>query len=375
MTALLTFTVLVLVAIAIWQMTKIFELSQNKTERAEIANDSDNKNNGYLLFVFLIFIYGITIFSFAKYGKALLPEAASEHGQDYDQLMMMSMGIIFFVQTVTQALLHYFGYKYRGQKGRKALFFADNDRLEFIWTIIPVIVLAGLILLGLYTWTSIMDINEDDDPLVVELYAQQFSWTARYSGEDNVLGDANVRLIDIANANVLGVDESDPNAEDDIIVKELHLPVGRKVNFKMRSQDVLHSAYMPHFRAQMNCVPGMITQFSFTPTITTEEMRMNPDIVDKVKRTNALRAEWAAEGRSNSDPWEFDYILLCNKICGKSHYNMQMKIIVETEEEFNKWLAEQKTFKETVMADKSEEQALNIEDASDVELADTASVE
>ena len=375
MTALLTFTVLVLVAIAIWQMTKIFELSQNKTERAEIANDSDNKNNGYLLFAFLIFIYGITIFSFAKYSKMLLPEAVSEHGGEYDQLMLVSMGIIFFVQTITQALLHYFGYKYRGQKGRKALFFADNDRLEFIWTIIPVIVLAGLILWGLYTWTNIMDINEDDDPLVVELYAQQFNWTARYSGEDNVLGEANVRLIDIANANVLGLDESDPNAEDDIIVKELHLPVGRKVNFKMRSQDVLHSAYMPHFRAQMNCVPGMITQFSFTPTITTEEMRLNPDVVDKVKRTNALRAQWAAEGRPNSDPWEFDYVLLCNKICGKSHYNMQMKIIVETEEEFNKWLAEQKSFKETVMVDEEEEQAFNTEDGVDVELEERTSEE
>ena len=375
MTALLTLTVLVLVAIAIWQMTKIFELSQNKTERAEIANDSDNKNNGYLLFGFLVFIYGITIFSFAKYGKVLLPEAASEHGGDYDQLMLVSMGIIFFVQTVTQALLHYFGYKYRGQKGRKALFFADNDRLEFIWTIIPVIVLAGLILWGLYTWTNIMDINEDDDPLVVELYAQQFNWTARYSGEDNVLGDANVRLIDIGKANVLGLDESDPNAEDDIIVKELHLPVGRKINFKMRSQDVLHSAYMPHFRAQMNCVPGMITQFSFTPTVTTEEMRLNPDIVDKVKRTNALRAEWAAEGRPNSDPWEFDYILLCNKICGKSHYNMQMKIIVETEEEYNKWIAEQKTFKETVMVDEVEEQAFNTEDGVAIEVEDTTSEE
>ncbi|MBO0331405.1 cytochrome c oxidase subunit II [[Muricauda] lutisoli] len=369
MTAFLTLAVLVLVAIAIWQMTKIFELSQTKTEKAEIANDSDNKNNGYLLFMFLIFIYGITIFSFVKYGKALLPEAASEHGGEYDQLMLVSMGIIFFVQTVTQALLHYFGYKYRGQKGRKALFFADNDRLEFIWTIIPVIVLAGLILWGLYTWTNIMDVNEDDDPLVVELYAQQFNWTARYGGEDNVLGDANVRLIDIGSANVLGLDESDPNSEDDIIVKELHLPVGRKINFKMRSQDVLHSAYMPHFRAQMNCVPGMITQFSFTPTVTTEEMRLNPDVVDKVKRTNALRAEWAAEGRPNSEPWEFDYVLLCNKICGKSHYNMQMKIIVETEEEFNKWLAEQKSFKETVMVDETveEEQAFNTEDGVDIE--------
>ena len=352
MTTPLILAVLVLVAIAIWQLAKIFELSQMGADRVndQIANDSDNKYNGYLLFAFLVFIYGITIFSFAKYGKMLLPIPASEHGADYDQLMWISFAIIFFVQTVTQFLLHYFGYKYRGEKGKKALFYADNDRLEFIWTIIPVITLASLILYGLYSWVNIMDINDEDDPLVVELYAQQFNWTARYGGEDNVLGDASVRLIDINAANVLGLDSGDPNGADDVIVKELHLPVGRKVNFFMRSQDVLHSAYMPHFRAQMNCVPGMVTQFSFTPTVTTEEMRLQPEIVDKVKRTNVLRAARAAEGDPNSDPWEFDYVLLCNKICGKSHYNMQMKIIVESEEDFNKWLKEQKTFGETVTA-------------------------
>ncbi|MBU2907636.1 cytochrome c oxidase subunit II [Arenibacter algicola] len=344
MTPLLTIVVLVLVAIAIWQMTKIFELSQIRASNSQVASETDNKYNGYLMFAFLIFLYGITIFSFWKYTKVLLPEAASEHGGGYDSLMLLSFVIIFIVQTLTQFLLHYFAYKYRGDRERKALFFADNDRLEFIWTIIPVIVLAGLILWGLYAWTNIMDINDEDDPLTIELYAQQFSWTARYAGNDNVLGDANVRMIDIDNANVLGLDNSDPNAADDIIVKELHLPVGRKVNFKMRSQDVLHSAYMPHFRAQMNCVPGMITQFSFTPTITTAEMRQNPDVVDKVKRINGIRAEKAAKGMDNSDPWEFDYILLCNKICGKSHYNMQMKIIVETEEEYNAWIASQQTF-------------------------------
>lgn len=352
MTTLLILTVLVLVAIAIWQIGKIFELSQigKEASTSEIADDGDNKTNGYLLFGFLLFIYGITIFSFAKYSKVLLPEAASAHGPEYDTLMWVSFAVIFFVQTITQALLHYFGYKYRGEKGKKALFYADNDRLEFIWTIIPVIVLAGLIISGLYYWTEIMDVNEEDDPLIVELYAQQFAWTARYGGEDNVLGDASVRLIDIDRANVLGLDESDPNASDDVIVKELYLPVGRKVNFYMRSQDVLHSAYMPHFRAQMNCVPGMITQFSFTPTITTEEMRLNPDVVDKVKRTNKLRAKWAAQGRPNSDPWEFDYLLLCNKICGKSHYNMQMRIVVVSEEEYNEWMAQQKTFKDTMLA-------------------------
>ena len=348
MTTLLILAVLVLVAIAIWQMTKIFELSQIGSVDSQVANDRDNRYNGYLMMVFLVFIYAITIFSFWKYGKVLLPEAASAHGAEYDYLMLVSFIIIFIVQTITQLLLHYFGYKYRGEKEKKALYYADNDKLEFIWTIIPVIVLAGLILWGLYTWTNIMDINDEDDPLVVELYAQQFNWTARYAGDDNVLGGANVRMIDIDKANILGLDESDLNASDDIIVKELHLPVGRKVNFKMRSQDVLHSAYMPHFRAQMNCVPGMTTQFSFTPTITTADMRQNPDVVDKVKRTNAIRAEKAAAGKDNSDPWEFDYILLCNKICGKSHYNMQMKIIVEEEEEYNKWLAEQQTFAQTM---------------------------
>lgn len=352
MTALMTITVLVLVAIAIWQLTKIFELSQIKTksETSEIASNEDNKNNGYLMYAFLVFIYGITIFSFAKYGKYLLSASASEHGAEYDSLLWWSFLIIFIVQTITQALLHYFAYKYRGQEGRKALFFADNDRLEFIWTIIPVIVLAGLILWGLYTWTNIMDINDEDDPIIIELYAQQFNWTARYGGDDNVLGEANVRMIDIDRANILGIDISDLNGSDDIIVKELHLPVGRKVNFKMRSQDVLHSAYMPHFRAQMNCVPGMITQFSFTPTVTTEEMRRNPDIMEKVARTNAIRSEKAAAGLPNSDPWEFDYILLCNKICGKSHYNMQMKIIVESEAEFQTWMASQQTFGEMMAA-------------------------
>ncbi len=374
MTTLLILTVLILVAIAIWQMTKIFELSQLKVEAENVgvASDEDNRTNGYLMFGFLIFIYGITIFSFAKYTKVLLPEAASAHGGEYDTLMWVSFAIIFFVQTITQALLHYFGYKYRGEKGKKALFYADNDRLEFIWTIIPVIVLAGLILWGLYSWTNIMDVNEEDDPLVVELYAQQFNWTARYGGTDNVLGDASVRLIDIDKANVLGLDESDPNAKDDIIVKELHLPVGRKVNFYMRSQDVLHSAYMPHFRAQMNCVPGMITQFSFTPTITTEEMRLNPDVVDKVKRTNVIRAERAANGEEGVDPWEFDYVLLCNKICGKSHYNMQMKIIVETEEEYNAWMELQATFASTVMKEEVVEEVAIVEnEAITVEEATT----
>ena len=297
---------------------------------------------------FLIFIYAITIASFWYLGDLpLMSNSASAHGPELDNLMIISMVIIFIVQTITQFLLHYFAFKYKGEKGKKALFYADNNTLEAIWTIIPVIVLAGLIIYGLFTWSAIMNVDESDDPLVVELYAQQFNWKARYAGEDNTLGLANVRLIDIDNANILGLDESDPNALDDKITTELHLPVGKPVLFKMRSQDVLHSAYMPHFRAQMNCVPGMITQFGFTPTVTTAEMRQNPDIIDKVANINKIRTENSESiiASGQDVQYEFDYLLLCNKICGKSHYNMQMKIIVETQEEYDAWIKEQPAFK------------------------------
>jgi cytochrome c oxidase subunit II len=353
MNLFLILSVLVLIAISLWQITKIFELSQAKKINTQVADDEDNNLNGKLMFVFLIFIYGITIFSFWAYGDVFLPDAASEHGSDYDNLMWISFAIIFFVQTITQALLHYFSYKYRGAKGKKALFYADNDKLEMLWTIIPVITLAGLILYGLYTWTDIMTVEENDEALVVELYAQQFNWKARYAGEDGVLGDANVRFLqDFDGKNLVGIDATDPNGFDDVVVQELHLPVGREVIFKMRSQDVLHSAYMPHFRAQMNCVPGMITEFAFTPNITSEEMRQDPEVVAKVKKINKIRAEKSKElvasGDVALDPYEFDFLLLCNKICGASHYNMQMKIIVETEKEFENWMSSQQTFAEVI---------------------------
>lgn len=347
MNSLLILIIVVLLGVAIWQLSKIFSLTQEKAaaENSEIATDKDNNVNGYLMFAFVGFIYIFTIFSLVKWGRFVLGTPASEHGTDYDNLMYISMVIIFIVQTFTQFLLHYFAFKYRGKEGQKALYFADNSKLEAIWTIIPVIVLAGLILYGLYTWNNIMNVEEGEDVVNIELYAKQFGWEARYAGEDNTLGKANVRYI--KDVNTLGVDMADPAAQDDKVVTELHLPVGKKIHFKMRSQDVLHSAYMPHFRAQMNCVPGMVTEFAFTPTVTTEEMRNDPKIIEKVAGINKIRtkksAELVAKGLPALEPYTFDYLLLCNKICGASHYNMQIKIIVESEADYKKWLKEQKT--------------------------------
>jgi len=353
MTSLLVITVLILLAVALWQLTKIFDLTQvGVKSNSQVASDNDNNVQGYLMFGFLAFIYVFTIYGLLKWGGLVLHTPASAHGAMVDSLMNITWVLIFFVQTITQAFLHYFAFKYRGKQTNTALYFADNNKLEFIWSIIPAIVLAGLILYGLYAWTNIMFVDEDEDVIEIELYAQQFNWKARYSGEDNVLGKANVRYIDGVNA--LGVDAGDPNAQDDKVVTELHLPVGKKILFKMRSQDVLHSAFMPHFRAQMNCVPGMVTQFAFEPIYTTQQMRDMQFMQEKVANINAIRAKKSlllvAKGEAALDPYTFDYLLLCNKICGASHYNMQMKIVVDTPEDYKKWLATQKSIKEELQA-------------------------
>ncbi|HQW68133.1 MAG TPA: cytochrome c oxidase subunit II transmembrane domain-containing protein [Flavobacterium sp.] len=364
MTTLLILIVVALLAVALWQLTKIFDLTQvgANVNDTQVANDNDNKVNGYLMFAFLVFIYITTIYCVLNYGHfPLLSDSASEHGPLVDNLMIISLVLIFIVQTITQALLHYFAFKYRGREGQKAMYFADNNKLEVIWSSIPAVVLAGLILYGLYAWNNIMfvDKEQEQDAIVIELYAQQFNWEARYSGADNVLGKANVRYIE--GVNNLGVDLSDPNAQDDFASKELHIPKGKRVIFKMRSQDVLHSAYMPHFRAQMNCVPGMVTNFSFIPTVTTAEMRDRPAMIEKVANINSIRAKKSqdliAKGQPALDPYTFDYLLLCNKICGASHYNMQMKIVVDTPEDFKAWLKDKQTIVSAVKTSLAEEKA------------------
>jgi cytochrome c oxidase subunit 2 len=117
----------------------------------------------------------------------------------------------------------------------------------------------------------------------------------------------------------------DKFALNDIVQKDtLYLCKGREYEFSFRAKDVIHSAYFPHFRAQMNVVPGMPTRFKFTPTITTAEMR--------VKKEDA----------------KFNYVLMCNKICGGAHYKMKMIVVVYPENEYKAWMSTKKsaTFKD-----------------------------
>jgi cytochrome c oxidase subunit 2 len=336
MLALFYIFIAVAIGVSFWQITRILNF------RTVIATDKDNDTQGKLFLWFTAFLYAMMIYCLIFMNVLMLPESASIEGEHEDNLFNITFILIGIVQFIMQFVLFYFAYKYRGKKENKALFFADSNKLEAIWTITPAVVLVVLIGYGLWAWNNTMDLSDAENPLIIEVYAKQFIWEARYAGEDNALGRGNVNYI--KGINTMGVDMSDLNAQDDkkltAISPIMYLPKGRKIIFKFRSQDVLHSAYMPHFRAQMNCVPGMVTQFGFTPKFTTEEMRVQSEVVAKTAGINKIRKE------KGEDPYEFDFILLCNKICGASHFNMQMKIVVVEEEDFDKWYGEQPTLGE-----------------------------
>jgi|SaaInl25SG_5_DNA_1037380.scaffolds.fasta_scaffold02368_2 cytochrome c oxidase subunit 2 len=446
---LITLLVVIAGVIALAQLAKVGQLtSLIRNKKEEEISAADTRLNGNLWIAFMLAFYASFVWLIIRYGD-YNPPAASAHGESYDTLMNFNMYIIIAVFFVVNTFLFVFANKYRQDPNRKARFFAHDNRLELVWTVIPSIVLAVIIIFGLRTWNE-MTGEASEDSLRVELYSKQFDWTARYAGGDGEFGLANYNLITPTNplgivtadgvADALaeiegqiaalefelgherghllaqieevetelhsdgdhghghgdhaehgddhhgmsaerkamlearlhelehmlegsdvvvlseaaqeakedkvhrlkrhrqrimevkpfdyegGVAAWEAGADDKIMKGEFHLPVGREVEFVFRSRDVIHSAYMPHFRAQMNTVPGVPTRFKMTPTITTDSMR------------TVL-----------NDP-DFDYILLCNKVCGAAHFNMQMKVVVESEEQYNAWIESQEEF----LADKEE---------------------
>jgi len=460
---LLILLVVIVGIVAIGQLAKVYELSSRLSgRREEDITHADTRLNANLWLVFMVVFFASVIYLYIAYGD-YAPPAASAHGVELDWLMSFNIWIITAVFFLVNFLLFGFAWKYAYDKNRRATFFPHDNRLELIWTVIPSIVLAVIIIYGLQTW-NVMTGAASAEALRVELYSKQFDWTARYPGNDGEFGQSNYNLItplnplgiitsegvedamadiekqisklegDLAmekglllaersrleasmasddhghdghdhadhghddhgdhdhadhghedhghadhgdgghdwnaaalarieeidhvlehNADQLliltdaqieakqdklkrlmrhrqriselksytfedGLNSFDSGRDDQVVKGEFHLPVGEEVEFVFRSRDVIHSAFMPHFRAQMNTVPGVPTRFKMTPTITTDSMRT---ILD--------------------DP-DFNYVLLCNKVCGAAHFNMKMDVIIESREEYDAWLEQQDAF-------------------------------
>ena len=387
-TKLIILGVIVLGVVAVAQLMRVYEYSSKLREKkeSEISN-RDNRFNATMMLTFMFVLFGSFIWLMLNYGWTGRGEAASVHGHDLDWLLNLNFIIIVAVFFLTNTLLFVFAFKYVKKPGVKAFYYPHNNKLEMLWTVVPACVLAVIIILGLKSWNEATG-DATPESIKVELFSKQFDWTARYSGVDNTLGKFDYKLttgnneLALLTSNTLDTSINNMEARihdlesilnnkdtmlipeekeymmselsakerlvrllhqmrarhdakvdawawDDIIQKDtLYLCKNKEFEFAFRSKDVIHSAYFPHFRAQMNTVPGMTTRFKFVPDKTTEEMR-------KLK--------------NNPD---FNFVLLCNKICGGAHYKMKMMVVVLDEADYKKWMDSKKdqTFKDKYFA-------------------------
>ncbi len=318
----------VLVFVVIFQIAKASEyVSVLKGE--EKSRKQNNRINAFLLLGFLIFgLIGAWYCNELYYGKTLFPQgSASVEGEKIDSMMLLTILITGVVFVITQVLLFWFSFKYQESDNRKAFYFPHNTKLELIWTTVPAIFLTVMVVLGLKYWFKITG-DAPKDSIIVEVTGKQFNWEFRYPGADKVMGKKNFKLTTAQNN--LGVDFEDPASQDDIhVTTTMHIPVGVPVKMVIHSQDVIHDVGLPHFRLKMDAVPGIPTTQWFTPKITTKDM---------IKKTG--------------NP-EFNFEIACDQLCGSSHYSMRGVIIVETMEEYKKWLAEQKPEYHTIFPDKA----------------------
>ena len=387
---LVTILVIVLGVLAVAQLVRLYELSSKlRNRREEEITNRDNKLNANLLLAFMLFFYGGFIYLMSHFGWTGRGDAASVHGEKTDWLLNLNFVIIIAVFFLTNSLLFIFAAKYIRKPGVKAYFYPHNNKLELVWTVVPAAVLAVIIILGLKTWNDVTS-ESGKESIKVELFSKQFDWTARYAGKDNLLGKFDYKLTTQENelallteatldsaiqymefgkkdSTLLGIkllesklnnpknmfipedrekmetdldrktrllrllyqmkarhsSKLDAQAYDDIIQKDtLHLLVNKEYEFNFRAKDVIHSAYFPHLRAQVNTVPGLTTRLKLTPKVTTKEMK---------ERKN--------------DP-KFNYVLMCNKICGGAHYKMKMIVVIDTPEQYATWLKSKTTFKD-----------------------------
>lgn len=308
---------IVLLLSVIWMVYRIQTLvSVVKGSDKKIASGS-NKINAALFVVWMIVLGGLMFWYSIKEWGNYEPPVASEHGVVTDSLFWITMAVTGVVFLITHVLLFIFPYKYQYNENRRASFYPDNNKLEIIWTVVPGLVLAGLVISGWMAWSDITA-PAPENAHVVEIMGYQFAWEVRYPGKDNVLGQYDYRLTTASNAH--GVDFSDKNSIDDFPSPVVVIPKGEPVLFKIRARDVLHSVFAPHMRLKMDAVPGMPTRFWFVPTKTTEEMRIELN-----------------------DP-DFVYEIACTEVCGRGHFAMRKVIQVVEPAAYQKWLVEQKSF-------------------------------
>jgi cytochrome c oxidase subunit 2 len=223
-----------------------------------------------------------------------------------DDTIIITFWITGVVFTAIVLFMAYCVLRFRHQEGRRAAYEPENKKLEWWLAIGTAVGVAAMLTPGLFVWNQFVTVPKGASE--VEVVGQQWQWTFRLPGQDGRLGTSDTR--NVSSDNPLGLNRSDPNGQDDVVIEggELHLPLGKPVKVLLRSIDVVHDFYVPEFRAKMDLMPGLVTYFWITPI-----------------RTGTFE-------------------ILCAGFCGVGHPQMRGSVVVEEESDYQTWLQKQPTF-------------------------------
>jgi heme/copper-type cytochrome/quinol oxidase subunit 2 len=426
-TGWLIFIAIVMIVVVLFQVTRTLDLV-GQLRGGERTTVEMTRFHAILGVIFMVLGMIGFFWSFGHYSDRMVDHHSSDNGQMIHKMFVITLWVTGIIFVITNVLLFIFPWLYRNRPGNQAVHFAHSNKLEFIWTIIPTVVLTGLVVFGLQAWTDIMGAPEED-AITIEVTGQQFFWSSRYTGPDGKLGPRDNDLIcadnplgivtrewiehrkvtlkgsaklnekgeivklqerekeinelllgyyDVVNnsANkyrvtatqdtiadlekelnrIPGKIEIREKAYDRIVKKyteayiaahadeftwgyddpmpsEIHVPVNRQAYIKITALDVLHNFYIPHMDVKMDAVPGMPTSFTFTPLVTSADKRL------ELKEN----PEWdlVEEGDSKARWEKFNYEIACAELCGTGHSSMKYTLVVDTPEDYEKWMAAQ----------------------------------
>jgi cytochrome c oxidase subunit 2 len=234
------------------------------------------------------------------------PEQASAHAAQLDNLTALVhwLMIVLFVGWGI-----FFAYALiRFRKGRNPVASYEGAKAHFSTYGEAGIALIEVVLLVVFAvpiWaTRVNSIPPESQATVVRVVAEQFAWNVHYPGKDGVFGRTDTNLV-ATGTNPLGLDPNDPAGKDDVILlNELHLPVNKPVIIKLTTKDVIHSFFLPQMRVKQDAIPGQVIPIWFDPIKTGQ--------------------------------WD----IACAQLCGLSHYRMRGSYTVESQADFDKWIAD-----------------------------------
>lgn len=219
-----------------------------------------------------------------------LPENVNEYGGVIDSLFLFILGLTGVIFVGTGVVLFWFLWRYGAAVNPepRVKYTHGSHTLEVVWSILPAATLLFIAIYQMEAWadakmrrpTIVVEGHTQPKPPIAEVTGRQFEWRIRYAGKDGVIG----------------------TRDDLFTVNELHLPVNEDIVLAIKTEDVLHSFFLPNLRVKQDVVPGMKQYVWFKPIRTGQ------------------------------------YDIVCAELCGWGHYKMRGRLVLESRADFDAWL-------------------------------------